>query len=220
MRKLTIAFILFAGLLLSCRPEAVRPNANVETANSDNSNRAVEFQPSPTPSDSSDINAKVGLADVGSEGTGCLRTKNPNLYEKQHISVIISLDEPPQKSIGATIEKKLEKSCARQFSESGDENPGENVFYSLKVNNTEEIPGFDVGIAVFEADDEVRIEKGSAQVDLNGDGTAEFFRKCTGFEGILFTVWSGKPLVGKRIWDSFYYLDYDTVPNCKKKDME
>jgi hypothetical protein len=34
------------------------------------------------------------------------------------------------------------------------------------------------------------------------------------------TVWTGKPLIGKRIFHAYYYLRYDTEPTCKKKDYE
>jgi hypothetical protein len=62
------------------------------------------------------------------------------------------------------------------------------------------------------------VQRGKVQVDLDGDGRREFFRDCTSNEGIHLTVWSGKPLSGKRRWHFYYYLGYDVVPSCKRKD--
>ena len=56
--------------------------------------------------------------------------------------------------------------------------------------------------------------------DLNKDGQGEYFRVCTSNEGLHLTVWSGKPLTGKRRWHRYFYLHYDVVPSCKKKDYE
>ena len=33
-----------------------------------------------------------------------------------------------------------------------------------------------------------------------------------------FTVWSGKPLSGKRVWHRYHYLGYDVEADCKPKD--
>ena len=73
-------------------------------------------------------------------------------------------------------------------------------------------------IGVIEPETSIQIQNNLASIDLNNDGKAEYFRSCTGFEGVLFAIWTGKPLKEKQIWYSFYYLDYDTEPNCKKED--
>jgi hypothetical protein len=176
---------------------------------------------SPVPKAAFDIHSKIGIVDVrDEERTSCLRTKNGDLAEKTPVSIIISLDEPPQKVLTATVSKKLKESCARYASESGDQNPGDNFFYSLDViENTDEI-GFEVGIGIIQPSKPVQIQNKLASFDLDEDGKPEFFRSCSGYEGTHFTIWTGKPLKGKRIWHSFYYVDYDTEPNCKKKDWK
>ncbi|MGB7201108.1 MAG: hypothetical protein WBD16_02435 [Pyrinomonadaceae bacterium] len=225
MQKLPILLILFCWVLLSCQPKTPNATTTVNTNSIENVNKTEEIQtsisPTPVPNDTFDIHSKIGIADVRSEGSSCLRTKNANLLEKTPISIVISLDEPPQKVLTAAVEKKLEKSCARRASETGDNNPGEDFFYSLILteNSIEEI-GFDVGIAVIQPTKQIQVRNNLANVDLNEDGNPEFFRRCSGFEGMHFTIWTGNPLKGKRIWHSFYYLDYDTEVNCKKKDWE
>lgn len=225
MRNLAILIILFTAIFSSCQTKAENFAANLNEV-------SPETIPlgSPTPiaslilkpKEKFDIHSKIGIVDVRSGETSCLRTKNANLVEKTPVSIIISLDEPQQKILAASVEKKLDKSCARRASETGDKNPGENYFYSLILTDdkTMEEFGFDIGIAVIEPAKPIQIQSNLATIDLNEDGKPEFFRVCQGFEGFHFTIWTGKPLKGKRIWRSFYYVDYDTVVTCKKKDWE
>jgi hypothetical protein len=82
---------------------------------------------------------------------------------------------------------------------------------------SEGVPSDETGLI---GSNEVIVKSGIASIDLNGDKKAEYFRACTSMEGVHLTVWSGKPLTGKRIWHNYYYLGYDTEPTCKKKDYE
>jgi hypothetical protein len=183
--------------------------------------KEIQASVSPTPDEAFNIHSKIGIADVRDDGIGCLRTKNKDLAEKSAVSIILSLEEPPQRILNATIEKKLGKSCARRASESGDQNPGDNIFYSLIINDDGgEKFGFDNGIAVIRPEKQIQLLDGLAVLDLNDDGKLEYFRRCGGYEGTHFTVWTGKPIQGKRIWHSFYYVDYDTEPTCKDKEWK
>lgn len=220
MKNLAILAILCAAICGSCKAKAENLAA-LEPLVSPTPIASI-IPTTPTPKAVFDIHSKIGIADIrSSDRTSCLRTKNADLKANTPVSIIISLDEPPQKVVTATVEKKQEKSCARYASESGDENPGENFFYSLIVaKDTADEIGFEVGIAVIEPANPILIQNKLASIDLDEDGKAEFFRSCGGFEGTHFTIWTGKPLKGKRIWHSFYYVDYDTEPNCKKKDWK
>lgn len=212
-----------AMLSLSCQANVGTLASNVDSNIVETSTTAEEIQvPSPPTTDEVfNIHSKIGIADVRDGGTGCLRTKNGDLAERTPVSVIISLNELPQRILNATVEKKVEKSCARYASESGDNNPGDNFFYSLTFDGDKvEEFGFDNGIAVISPQKQIQIQNGLAVFDLDEDGKPEYFRRCTGFEGTHFTLWTGKPLKGKRIWHSFYYVDYDTEPNCKDMDLK
>jgi len=57
-------------------------------------------------------------------------------------------------------------------------------------------------------------------VTLAGIPELVSFRACTSREGIHFTVWQGKPLVGKRVWHAYFYLGYDVEPSCKTLDTK
>ncbi len=230
MKNPAILMILCGAILTSCQVNATN------TATIEAQNRVVipptaslTPMPSPTPTVSAtptpkakfDIHSKIGIVDVLSEEPSCLRTKNGNLLEGTPVSIIVISEDSPPRVFTATVGKKLGGNCARRFSEDGDKNPGENYFYLLSLN--EKLPeyfGFEVGFGVIEPAQPIRVQNNLASIDLNEDGKPEFFRQCGGYEGTHFTIWTGKPLKGKRIWHSFYYVDYDTVVTCKKKDWE
>lgn len=224
-----ITVILTVGFLVSCQAGTENGVLNQNTNQLATVRESNESQPltTPTPLPPSGINSKIGIVDVHSDGITCLRSKIGDLAVGTPVSIIISLSEPPQRVLNASVEKKLDKSCSRHASESGDRNPGENYFYSIKLldannGNTDATndPIFDVGIGVIGPVDQVRIQNTFATIDLNNDGKPEYFRSCSGYEGMQFTIWAGKPLISKRIWHSFYYVDYDTVPTCKKADWQ
>lgn len=217
MKTSLIILLLSTLLAVSCETKAddieLRTNRNI----SESPIAQTETSPTSKPARQK-LNLKIGIVD-GSIGNICLRTKNGVLVKRTRVSIVTSLDESPQKVLRAVVEKKLKKGCSRYASESTDENPGENFYYSLNLKDKEVYESQEVfGIGVIEPKTAFNFENDLASIDLNNDGTAEFFRSCQGYEGVLFAIWKGKPLKGKQIWYSFYYLDYDTVPSCKKKD--
>lgn len=224
MKQLSSLLILSAALFVSCQTRAESPSAELEIDLMEKTSKIEESKllilPTPGPKLKFDIHSKVGIVEIRGEEKSCLRTKNGNLAEKIPISIITFFDDLPQKVLTATVEKKLEESCARPASETGDKNPGENFFYSLILDETEgEEISYDLGIGIIQPTNPIQIQNKLAKTDLNGDGKPEFFRLCQGFEGFYFTIWTGQPLKGKKIWDSFFYVNYDTVPTCKKKDL-
>lgn len=105
--------------------------------------------------------------------------------------------------------------------DAGEASPGEDHYYSLILVD----PKFDksyigIAIGVIQPAKKIEVKNKLASVDLNGDGKPEFFRLCASNEGLHLTIWTGKPLKGKRIWHSYYYLHYDTEADCEKKDWE
>jgi hypothetical protein len=44
---------------------------------------------------------------------------------------------------------------------------------------------------------------------------AHSFHSCTSGEGVHLTAWDGaKPLEGHRLWQQYYYVGQDLMPNC------
>ena len=167
------------------------------------------------------IYSKVGTVDAKGQDSICLQTKNANLVKNTPLSIVIRLDKKPQKVLLAIVEKKLKESCLRDHAEGGDDNEGKDYYYSLKLkkklaNKSEMI----FGIGVIQPIKAIQVKHNLATVDLNKDGRLEYFRSCTSNEGYNFTIWIGKPLQGKRIWLSYYYVDFGTEADCKKRDFE
>jgi hypothetical protein len=223
MKNQAILMVLCVTILTSCQVKATN------TVMTETENSVITPTISPTPSlsvipkqkEKFDIHSKIGIVDVNGDGITCLRTKNGNLPEKTPVSIIILPYDSSVQVFTATVNKKLNASCARRYSEDGDKNPGENFFYLLSLNEAlPEYFGFEIGFGVIEPAQPIKIQNKLAGNDLNEDGKTEFFRFCQGFEGFNFSIWTGAPLKGKRIWQSFYYVNYDTVETCKKKDYK
>jgi hypothetical protein len=161
--------------------------------------------------------SRVGVVDTNSEGRLCLKISDPNLADGAEVSVVLP-DDKPQRVARAAVEGKAAGDCSR--------NPGtdpEANFYLLKLVGARQALDLTqpmTAIAVVGPLKPVTVKRGTASGDLDGDGRAEFFRACSSSEGNHLTVWTGRPLVGKRRWHSYYYLGFDVVPDCKKKDYQ
>ena len=159
-----------------------------------------------------DFNTRVGVADANERGELCLIIANASLKEGTGLSLVVLSKH--QRVLKARMKERLNQSCSY--------NPdlGNASFYSFAIENKEEFKIKDAqafALAVISSTP-ITVKQSSASSDLDGDGQKEFFRKCTSNEGLHLTVWSGKPLEGRRRWHFYYYLKYDVVPSCTKKD--
>ena len=162
-----------------------------------------------------DFYSRVGVADAYADGKLCLNISDPDLSPGTPVSLI--LPHKPQRVAKAIVEKKLAGTCSHDPATGIDAR-----FYSLKligkgVDLSEPMPP---AIAIVGSAKPVLLKRGIASADLDGDGRTEFFRICTSNEGNHLTIWSGLPLQGKKRWHAYYYLGYDVVPNCRKKDYQ
>ena len=163
------------------------------------------------------IDSQVGVVDANADGRLCLSISNPNLGDGTQVTLI--LPYKPQRVAKAIIEQKVARSCSRN----PDTDPNAS-FYWLKLVARK--GAFDLSepqppaIAVVRSATQVFVRHGIVSCDLDGDRRKEFFRICTSNEGNHLTIWSGKPLQGKKRWHSYYYLGYDVVPSCKRKDYK
>ena len=161
-----------------------------------------------------DFKSLVGVVDVNETGKTCLIIANAGLSNGTPVDLIVLSRN--QWVAKATIKERLRESCSHNPDTGSDAS-----FYFLEVEAGDS--GRKMGqkqaaaIAVVSSK-KVFVQGGKAGIDLDGDGRREFFRDCTSNEGLHLTVWSGKPLFGKRRWHFYYYLGYDVMPSCKKKD--
>lgn len=149
---------------------------------------------------------RIGI--VNSDNAGpCLAIPNANLKAGQKIVVVVPDD--PQVTFTAFVKEKVAKSCSSQidiFEKSS--------FYRLKEVENDDVFGFGlVGL-------DVKTENGVITANIDGNSKPDYFRSCQGQESFLFTIWDGKPLIGKRIFEAGYYVPYGTEPTCKRKDYQ
>jgi len=78
------------------------------------------------------------------------------------------------------------------------------------------LPG--LGIAVIGRPVRLQIRGGVIEGDLDRVPPLESFRACASSEGAHLSVWSGRPLAGRRLWHVYYYLGYDTALDCTPGD--
>jgi hypothetical protein len=225
MRKLFFA-ALFSGLLISCQPKAVSENAEPKAQSIANakiekvgaiktSEPVSPYSPTPSAVSFPEINSRVGTIEFWGEEV-CFIIQNPDLKAGDKVQAVMTVSESPQEVFQAEV---VEKTSCKGTGESVLEMENATE-YLLKPLWLKEIDSYGPGVGVVNPIGEAKVVDGIAKMDMDGDGKDEYFRSCGGFESFLVAVWSGKPLVGKRIWYSRYYLRYDSVETCKKKDWE
>jgi hypothetical protein len=157
-----------------------------------------------------DFKSRVGVVD-NNNGQLCLVLANPDVDVGQRVNLVMLSKQ--QRIVRARVKEKLGRSCAR--TETTDES-----FYSLQLEREGDIDSRDTGVPLMAviSTKPLTVSRGRATGDLDKDGRSEFFRYCASNEGLHFTVWTGQPLVGRRRWHFYYYLGYDVVPSCKRKD--
>jgi hypothetical protein len=164
-----------------------------------------------------DFKTRIGIADLTQDHKVCLTVPMQELALGSKVT-LISADR--RQYLGqATVDQKVTEPCSEHTG--GTEG---SSFYWLKLapgssrfgsQNAGRLPG----IALVDPPAGLRVVQGKVTGDLNGDGKKEYFRECTSSEGVHFTVWTGRPLRGLRVWNTYYYLGYDVVPNCNQKDF-
>lgn len=160
-----------------------------------------------------DFKSQVGVVDVKENGKLCLIIHNPSLSNGVSMNLIVLSNR--QWVTKAIIKEKSAQSCS--------DNPDteDASFYLLQLkpqNKTLKIKETPAAALAVLSSTPVKVLHGKASLDLDKDGRREFFRECTSNEGLHLTVWTGKPLQGRRRWHFYYYLGYDVVPSCKRKD--
>lgn len=164
--------------------------------------------------------SRLGAIETGKKGV-CLKIPNNSLKIGDKVQVVLTTK--PQKVLTAEVLEK--KECNGDdygswevSSETGDFYD-EDFFdtYLIKLSGNNLKIGFAIGII---NSPEAKIENDLVTVDIDNDGKDEYFRECTGEESLHLMVWRGKPLIGKRVWESYYDFSYGTVPTCTKEDFK
>jgi hypothetical protein len=157
-----------------------------------------------------DYAIQIGIVDQNDDKQFRLEIKNPNLAAQDEV-VIIDPHEP-QEIARAAIVEKVSGSCTREgFNDKGGD------CYKLRPISGE-IDKMRGAFGIVKTTAPFTNLKGRVSADLDNDGVAEHFRVCTSMEGLHLTVWSGRPLKGKRQWHRYFYLGWDVEPNCTEDE--
>ena len=117
----------------------------------------------------------------------------------------------PQAVYRTSVEGRDPVRCAFNGSEEN------QAAYLLQPVTPEPMP--DLFIAVVAAAGSPVQQDSRVSIDIDGDGTGEVFRECTGSEGVHHSIWSGNFGSGERRWHSYYHLDYDVETTCTADDF-
>ena len=157
-----------------------------------------------------DYATQIGIVFRNDDKQLRLEIKNPNLAANDEIVVVDPYQ--PQKIARAVIAEKAAGNCSREGT-----NVEDGACYKLRTV-AGKIDGTTVAFGIAKAPASFAIRNGRVSADLDNDRVVEHFRVCTSMEGLHLTVWSGRPLQGKRQWHRYFYLGYDVEPNCTAGD--
>ena len=148
----------------------------------------------------------LGVASLCS-GRPCLAIRNSSLRPGRLLQIAGTLDpqDPQARQFSFTA-----RVGARRAPPEGDLN-----FYDVAIDGVPMLPA----IAIVGFRGKIQRAGDSLWADLYGDGQRAFFRSCASFEGIHFTVWTGRPLSGTLLWHQYFYLGYDVEPTCTAAEM-
>jgi hypothetical protein len=138
----------------------------------------------------------------------CLAINNGHLSAGARVALVVL--NTPQSIVQAEVLGSTNVCQSQSENDSGINK------YEIRVLNAKTLP-MSPAIAIT-GTPRLRVRRGLVTADLDGNNRKEYFRQCTSGEGVHLTVWTGKPLRGRRRWHRYYYLGYDTDPNCTSRD--
>jgi|SRR5450631_1836812 len=156
-----------------------------------------------------DYASSIGLA-AFSGAKVCLAIDNPHLLHGSAVNLVVP--GIPQSLVKAEVVGLAPDTCGSpQLRDSGSD------YYEVRLLSGT-LPSSIPVIAVTNSSNPLQKTGTVVSGDLAGNGGLEYFRSCNSSEGVHLSVWSGKPLKGRRKWHRYYYLGYDVQPNCTSKD--
>jgi hypothetical protein len=142
--------------------------------------------------------------------TICLEVQNDQLTPGTPVRIVIL--SPEQAILDGEV-VRLDATYCAQSRLSG----GNMTYFEIRVSR-DSLLSSAPAIAIVGEAGSLSISRGQAGGDLDGDGRREYFRQCTSGEGVHLSVWTGKPLTGRRRWQAYFYLGYDVESTCTPRD--
>lgn len=142
----------------------------------------------------------------------CLAIANSGLAPGTMVTLVVMAE--PQKVQQARAQQRTDSPTTCQPLIEGraavNAKPG-MAFYALDAPG---VGSTDMGFGIVAPPANPEVMNGLARVDLDQDGRVEVFSSCATTEGINFAVWTEKAYEGEPRWSAYYYLDYESTPNC------
>jgi hypothetical protein len=161
------------------------------------------------PSAAFDYRSQVGIA-LLKAGSPCLDIRNARLAPGDRVRFVTA--STPQAIGDAEVAGRTNEPCAP-----ADPGAAESDHYTLKVVSGSLVKGAPA-FALVNALGALTARADGVEGDIDGDGQPESFRFCTSAEGVHLSVWTGRPLEGRRRWHHYYYLGFDVTPDCTERD--
>lgn len=185
----------------------------VTTACSRSGNQAVQaLQPAHAPAAAADRSSFPMEEQIGWFHGRCLALTNAQFAQGAPMWLVLTND--PQTVIAAKLGSATSSAdtCKPLLDDRVEENtkPGV-VFYSVEAANLQPT---DMGIGIVGSSARPEIVNGRARVDFEKGGHTVVFSSCTTTEGVRFAMWNDTPYQGEPRWSGYYYLGYESPPNC------
>ena len=149
----------------------------------------------------------IGLA-ASTESGVCLAMAAPRLSAGAVVTLV--RPDPPQAVVTATVEQALPSCDLERHSVDG-------PYYRVRLRSS---PADDSTIWVaFSGELASRSTPAGIVIRLSAAYPNVRVRDCTSNEGVHYTVWAGEPLKTRRLWHTYYYLNYDAEPSCREQDI-
>jgi hypothetical protein len=171
---------------------------------------AIMYAPPACSARQFNFDSDIGVA-AKQAGTICLSIDNADLAPGRRVVLVVL---GTSQSIANAVVKAA---AARECGDSHAKSPGSS-FYKLRMLDGAPEPN-GPAIAVIDPARSLSVSAGVVTGDLEGNLVRDYFRACTSSEGVHLTVWSGKPLKGRRRWHSYYFLGYDLQATCTVRDL-
>jgi hypothetical protein len=155
------------------------------------------------------FSSQVGVA-VAKSGRVCLAIHRQKFAPGSRLTLVLL--RAPQSIAEAEVLRPADGTCPKL-----DESDPSLHSYEIKMLKGSLEPSMPA-IAVFGSLSPFATHGDSVTADVDRDGQPESFRSCASSEGLHLTVWSGKPVQGKRRWHQYYYLGYDVEADCTTND--
>jgi len=149
---------------------------------------------------------RAGFAGSDSNGA-CVRLAGA--VEGDELTLVFPL--PPQKFVTVRVGRPLETCTALDSNLDG-------PFFALSPSTG--LADDDLWLAIAVPGAPAAIEDGKVVMELDGKPPRESFRVCPSMEGLHYTIWSGPPLTGTRLWHDYWYLGYDVDPTCTEAEAQ